>query len=138
MAPLQPVIYVENNVGLGFVRAFNEFSRNHNWGAVFQNHIHPGMQRAQHGDVWWLEQIASLGYALLTCDMAIVRNEDERIAVIDSGLRYVGFASANYDGWTQMRVVTSHWDRLAAELNAAGPAIIRLSISEVSVERPDG
>ena len=50
MPPLQSVIYVENNVGLGFVRAFNEFSRNHGWGAVFQHHVHPGMQRAQRGE----------------------------------------------------------------------------------------
>ena len=136
MIPLQPVLYVENNVGLGFVRAFNEFSRNHGWGAVFQNHIHPGMQRAQQGDVWWLEQIASLGYALLTCDMAIVRNAEEHKAVVESGLRYVGFASASYDGWTQMRVVTNHWDRLSSELSRDGPAIIRASVAQVEVERP--
>ena len=136
MGPLHPVIYVENNVGQGFVRAFNEFSRNHGWGAVFQHHLHPGMQRAQHGDVWWIRQIAGLGYVLLTCDMAIVNNEDERQAVIDSGLRYVGFASANYDGWTQMRVVTNYWDRLSPELDGAPPVIIRASIAHIEVERP--
>jgi PIN like domain len=111
--------------------------RRAHWGAVFQHHIHPGMQRAQHGDVWWLQQIAALGYALLTCDMAIVRNPEERQAVVDSGLRDVGFASAQYDGWTQMRVVTNHWDRLASELDAEGPVIIRLSIAQApEVERP--
>lgn len=137
MSALQRVLYVENNVGLGFVRAFNEFSHNHGWGAVFQNHIHPGMQRAQHGDVWWIEQIGALGYALLTCDMAIVSNEVERDAVIDSGLRYVGFASAQYDGWTQMRAITSHWERIAAELNQPGPVIIKLYVGQApEIERP--
>jgi PIN like domain len=133
----QPVLYVENNVGLGFVRAFNEFSTSHGWGAVFQNHIHPGMQRPQHGDVWWIEQIGALGYALLTCDVAIVRNAEERQAVIDSGLRYVGFASAEYDGWTQMRAITSHWDRLSEELAQDGPVIIKLYVGQgLDVERP--
>jgi hypothetical protein len=136
MPPARPVIYVENNVGLGFVRAFNEFSRNHGWGAVYQHHIHPGMQRPQNGDTWWIQQIADLGYALLTCDMAILSTEDERFAVLDSGLRYVGFASANYDGWTQMRVVSNHWDQLSSELSEPGPVIIRASISQLEVERP--
>lgn len=135
MVLLQPVIYVENNVGRGFVNAFNEFSTNHNWGAVFQNDLHPSMQRAQYGDVWWIRDVASHGYALLTCDMAIASNEDEREAVVDSGLRYVGFANAQYTGWTQMRVVSNHWDRLASELNQPGPAIIRLSIAHIEVER---
>lgn len=133
----QPLIYVENNVGRGFVNAFNQFGENHHWGAVFQNDIHRQMQRAQYGDVWWIRDIASQGYALLTCDMAIVRNEDERQSVIGSGLRYVGFTSANYDGWTQMRVVTAHWERLVVELDADGPVIIKLSISQPpDVERP--
>ncbi len=133
---LQSVFYVENNVGLGFVTAFGQFSRNHNWGAIFQNHVHPGMQRAQNGDVWWLKQIASAGYALLTCDVAITRNADERDAVIESGLRYVGFAKADYDGWTQMRVVTNHWDELSTELEKPGPVIIRAAISKLEIERP--
>jgi hypothetical protein len=133
---LQPVLYVENNVGIGFVTAFNAFSRNHSWGAVFQNNLHPGMQRAQNGDGWWLEQIGKLGYALLTCDMAIVSNSDERAVVISTRLRYVGFASAKYDGWTQMRIIANHWDELSTELEKPGPVIIRASISQIEVERP--
>jgi hypothetical protein len=50
VASLQPVLYVENNVGLRFCRALNEFSPNHNWGAIHQGYVHPGMQRAQNGD----------------------------------------------------------------------------------------
>lgn len=136
MAPLQPVIYVENNVGRGFVDAFNAFSESHGWGALFQHHIHPGMQRAQNGDVWWLQEVGRLGYALLTCDMAIVRNAEEREAVVESKLRYMGFASADYDGWTQMRVVTTHWEQLSRELAQEGPVIMRLAIGKVEVERP--
>jgi hypothetical protein len=57
--------------------------------------------------------------------------------VIDYGLRYVGFASAQYDGWTQMRAITSHWDRLAAELDEDGPVIITLYVGQApKVERP--
>jgi PIN like domain len=137
VATQQPVIYVENNVGQGFVRAFNEFSKDHGYGALFQNHVHPVMQRPQYGDAWWIEQIANLGYALLTCDTAIVENDAEREAVIKSCLRYVGFASAEYDGWTQMRAVTTHWIRLAAELDQPGPVIVKLYVGQApEVERP--
>ena len=123
---LQRVLYVENNVGSRFVRAFNEFSENHGWGAVFQHHIHPGMQRAQNGDEWWLEAIGELGYALLTCDMAIVRTQSEVDVVKDAGLRLVGFASGEYDAWTQMRAITRHWENLATEIERPGPAIIKV------------
>ncbi len=123
---LQPVFYVENNVGLGFTRAFNEFSANHGWGAVFQNHIHPAMQRPQNGDEWWIEDIASKGYALLTCDLAITETESEREALRRSGLRYAGFASAEYDGWTQMRALARHWERLKTELEQEGPVVVKL------------
>lgn len=135
MAAAQPLIYVENNVGRRFVNVFNEFSVNHGWGAVFQNDIHSSMQHPQHGDVWWIEAIAELGYALLTCDMAIVGDTEERDTVIKSGLRYVGFADAEYDGWTQLRVVSHHWDRLSSELDLDGPVIIKLGISQIEVER---
>lgn len=92
MAPLQRVFYVENNVGRRFCDAFNEFSGNHQWGAMLQADLHPNMQLPQVGDEWWLEQIAKDGYALLTCDMAIVSGGSEREAVRQSGLRFVGFA----------------------------------------------
>jgi PIN like domain len=124
--PLQPVLYVENNVGLRFCRAFNEFSDNHGWGAVFQNHIHPGMQRAQHGDELWIEDIAGKGYALLTCDLAIATTEAEREAVRRSRARLLGFARGDYNAWEQMRAVTRHWDALEPELAIEGPVTIKI------------
>ena len=123
---LQPVLYVENNVGQRFTRAFNEFSANHGWCAVFQNHIHPGMQRPQKGDEWWLEDIASKGYALLTCDLAITETESEREALRRSGLRFAGFASAEYDGWTQLRALARHWEKLKTEFEQGGPVVVKL------------
>jgi hypothetical protein len=123
---LQPVFYVENNVGQRFTRAFNEFSANHGWGAVFQNHIHPGMQRPQNGDEWWIEDIASKGYALLTCDLAITETDSEHEAMRRSGLRFAGFASAEYDGWTQMRALARHWEKLKAEFEQEGPVVVKL------------
>jgi hypothetical protein len=133
----QPVLYVENNVGLRFCRAFNEFSNNHNWGAVYQHHIHPGMQRAQYGDEWWIEDIAAKGYALLTCDLAIVTTETEREAVRRSRARLLGFARGDYDGWEQMKAVTRHWDAFEPELAKEGPVVIKIYTGATSpvVER---
>lgn len=138
MPTLQRVFYVENNVGLAMSQALTLFSASSGWGAVFQNHIHPSMQRAQNGDEWWLEQIGEMGYALLTCDMAIVNGGTERESVVDNGIRYVGFHSAQYDGWTQLRALTFHWDRLRAELEQPGPVIIELYYGSTGpkVERP--
>jgi hypothetical protein len=126
MASLQPMLYVENNVGVAFTEAFNKFSGTHGWGAQFQHWVHPGMQRPQKGDEWWIEDIASQGYALLTCDLAITESESEREAVQRSGLRFAGFASANYDGWTQMRAVATHWEALTREFEQDGPVIVKL------------
>jgi hypothetical protein len=122
----QPLLYVENNVGLKFTNAFNEFADTHGWGAQFQNYVHPGMQRPQKGDEWWIEDIAGQGFALLTCDMAITESQSEREAVKRSGLRFAGFASAQYDGWTQMRAVATHWEALAREFDQGGPVIVKL------------
>jgi hypothetical protein len=63
------------------------------------------MQRAQNGDEWWIKDIASKGYAILSCDLAIATTQSEREAIRRSGARLVGFASAEYDGWAQMRVI---------------------------------
>jgi len=128
VAALQRVFYVENNVGRRFCTAFNQFSHNHDWGAQFQNDIHPGMQRPQHGDEWWIEEIAKMGYALLTCDMAIVSGEAEREAVRASGLRFVGFANGEYDGWTQLTAIGRHWDALKEELVVPGPVTIKVYV----------
>jgi hypothetical protein len=137
-AASQPLFYVENNVGRSFCAAFNAFADVHGWGAVFQNDIHQSMQRAQHGDEWWLRDIGSLDYALLTCDMKITRVQSERQVVIDSGLRFVGFANANYDGWVQLGAVARHWNSLATELAVPGPVIVKLYSGSTppEVERP--
>ncbi len=126
MPPLQPLLYVENNVGRRFCNAFNEFADTHGWGAQYQHDVHQSMQRAQHGDEWWLRDVVTLGYALLTCDMSITDVESERKVVIDSGLRFVGFTNAQYDGWVQLGAVIRHWDRLLAELDQPGPVIVKL------------
>ena len=126
MATQQPLLYVENNVGSKFTNAFNEFADTHGWGAQFQNHVHPNMQRPQTGDEWWIEDIAGRGMALLTCDMAITESESEREAVKRSGPRFAGFASAQYDGWEQMRAVATHWEALAREFDQSGPVIVKL------------
>ena len=95
------------------------------------------MQRAQNGDEWWLREIGALGYAVLSCDMAVVSTPNERQAAAASELRFVGFASADYDGWTQMRAVTSHWDALASELEQPGPVFIKVFVSKKpEVDRP--
>jgi hypothetical protein len=129
---LQPVLYVENNVGLRFCRAFNEFSLNHGWGAVYQHHIHPGMQRAQKGDEWWIEDISEKGYALLTCDLAIATTASEREALRRSSARLVGFAKGEYDGWEQMRAITGHWEAIKAELEQGGPVVMKVYASSTS------
>jgi hypothetical protein len=126
MAPVQPVLYVENNVGLRFCEAFNKFSNNHGWGAVYQAHIHPHMQRPQRGDEWWIEDIAQKGYALLTCDLAIATTRTEREAIRRSKARLIGFARGDYDGWAQMRAVTRHWEGFEPELRSEGPVIIKI------------
>jgi hypothetical protein len=133
MHALPPVLYVENNVGIRFWRAFNEFSENHGWGAVYQDHIHPGMQRPQRGDEWWIADIAAKGYALLTCDLAIATTESERETVRAFGARVVGFADGEYDGWEQMRAITRHWEALDRELQLGGPVIIKVYASATAL-----
>ena len=137
-ATRQPLFYVENNVGRNFCTAFNAFAGTHGWGAQFQNDVHGSMQHRQHGDEWWLRDIATLGFALLTCDMAITSVESERRIVIESGLRFVGFANAHYDGWVSPGAANGHWDRLREELEQPGPVIIKVYAGATTpdVERP--
>lgn len=135
---LQPILYVENNVGRSFCNAFNQFAHVHDWGAVFQNDVHKKAQRKQHGDEWWLESVASHGYALITCDLRITEIASERAAVVESALRFVGFANAEYNAWVQLGAVIRHWDRLADELADPGPVIVKLFAGSTPpvVERP--
>ena len=70
--------------------------------------------------------MAALGYALLTCDMAIASIASERKTVLDAGLRYVGFANAQYDGWVQLGAINRHRANLERELDEPEPVIIKL------------
>ena len=119
-------LYVENNVGRRFTKAFNLFHENHGWDAVFQHDVHPGMQRPQKGDVWWIEDVSKRGLALLTCDLAIVSTPQERRALQENDGRLVGFANAQYDGWQQLRAITTHWDQIEPELVRGGPVVIKV------------
>lgn len=130
-------LYVENNVGKRFVRAFNQFTPNHGWTAVIQHEVHPEMQRPQTDDVWWIEEVAREGFALVTCDLAIVTTNIEREAVRGSGARLLAFASAQYSGWQQMRALTTHWDVIENEFEQGGPVILKVYAgpTKPSVER---
>jgi hypothetical protein len=90
------LLYVENGVGRQLTKAFNVFTQHHGWHADFQHDVHPQMQDAQVDDVWWIEEVTAEGYAILTCDLAIVSTEIEAQAVRRVGARIVGFANAHY------------------------------------------
>lgn len=86
-------LYIENSVGRSVTDAFNKFRREHHWEAVFQHDMHPQMQQRQtEGDGWWIREVAANGFAIVSCDLAIVENDDEREAVIDSNAQIVAFA----------------------------------------------
>lgn len=54
--------------------------------------MHPEMQQRQtEGDSWWIKDVTAEGFAIVSCDLAIVDNDDERPTVIDSGAQIVGF-----------------------------------------------
>lgn len=113
-------------MGRGLTDAFNKFQKHHNWRAVLQHDVHPNMQqRQQEGDGWWIREVAANGYVIVTCDMAIVENEDERQAVIESGARIIGYAKANYNRWDMMRGLCRHW--LSIERHVADqPVVLKL------------
>jgi hypothetical protein len=66
--------------------------------------------------------------------MAITTVQSERAVMLDSGLRFVGFANAQYDGWVQLGAVIRHWDRLASELAQPGPVIVKLYAGSTTPE----
>ncbi|MCW3025662.1 MAG: hypothetical protein JWM29_1094 [Solirubrobacterales bacterium] len=119
-------LYVENSVGRSVTEAFNKFRREHDWDAVFQHDLHPEMQERQtEGDSWWIEDVTDKGFAIVSCDLAIVENEDERQTVIATGAQVVGFAQANYNRWTMMRGLCRHWVSIERHLNTR-PLILRV------------
>jgi hypothetical protein len=66
-------LYIENSVGRSVTDAFNKFRREHCWEAVFQHDMHPQMQQRQiEDDGWWIRDVAAKGFAIVSCDLAIV------------------------------------------------------------------
>jgi hypothetical protein len=119
-------LYVENGVGRTLTKAFNLFAQHHGWQADFQHDVHPVMQRAQEDDVWWIREVTSEGYAILTCDLAIVGTKIEADAVREVGARIVGFANAQYTNWEMMRALTTHWDKIEEHMAGEGPVVIKI------------
>ncbi len=63
--------------------------------------------------------MAAKGFAIVSCDLAIVENDDERQAVIDSDAQIIAFALASYNRWHMMWGLARHWLRLSAILEPA-------------------
>jgi hypothetical protein len=119
-------LYIENSVGRSVTDAFNKFRREHEWEAVFQHDMHPEMQERQtEGDSWWIREVTQAGFAIVSCDLAIVENEEERQTVIDSEAQIVAFALASYNRWSMMRGICRHWLSIERHLNAR-PLILRV------------
>jgi hypothetical protein len=119
-------LYVENSVGKGVTKAFNQFQREHGWTATLQHDVHPEMQeRQKDGDAWWIRSVTAEGFAIVSCDLAIVENADERQAVEDSKAQVIGFALANYTRWDMMRGLCRHWLSIERHLKAR-PLVIKV------------
>jgi hypothetical protein len=121
-------IYVENGVGRAVMDAINLFTAKHGVTAEWQHDIHPEMQRPQHGDEWWIEDITARDMAILTQDTAILEGL-ERQTVIDSGAKVVALANAKYSTWQKLRCVVQHWDAVERLLAEGGPGAVVLSLS---------
>ena len=128
-------IYVENGVGRAVMEAINLFTPKHGVTAVWQHTVHPEMQRKQHGDEWWIEDIAQRDMAILTQDQAILRGP-ERQAIIDSGAKVLALGNARYTTWHKLRCVVQHWDAVETVLAAPGPKAIVLRLSGTTIELP--
>jgi hypothetical protein len=119
-------LYIENSVGKSVTEAFNKFRREHDWDAVFQHDLHPQMQRRQlEGDCWWLREVTQAGYVIVSCDLAIVENEEERQTVVDVRAQVVAFALANYNRWDMMRGLCRHWGSIERHLKTR-PLILKV------------
>lgn len=129
------VLYIENSVGRGVVDAFNKFKRHHQWEAAFQHDIHPQMQQRQHeGDRWWIEDVTERGYAIVSCDLAIVENDDERLCVEETQAQVVAFAKASYHRWDMMRGLCRHWLSIERHLQAR-PLVLKVWAGAKAPER---
>jgi hypothetical protein len=136
-------LYVENGVGRAITETINLFTPKHGVTAHWQHDIHPQMaERAQHGDEWWIEDIASRSMAILTQDRALLGIEEaaqaiitgEREAVIKSKAHVIAFGSARYNTWEKLRCVVNHWDAITTMLESPGPQAIVIMLSTARVE----
>ncbi len=119
-------LYIENSVGRSVTDAFNKFRKEHDWQAVFQHDRHPEMQKRQdEGDGWWIKEVAAEDLVIVSCDLAIVENQDERDAVVESGARLVAFGRASYSRWDMMRGLCRHWLSIERHLEAR-PLILKV------------
>ena len=119
-------LYIENSVGRSVTDAFNKFRREHEWEATFQHDRHPQMQqRQEEGDSWWIREVTAEGFAIVSCDLAIVENDEERETVIEFGAQVVAFARASYNRWDMMRGLCRHWLSIERHLSAR-PVILRV------------
>lgn len=102
---------------------------------MFQHDRHPEMQdRQQYGDAWWIREVAGEGFVIVSCDLAIVANDDERLAVMDSGARIVGYAKADYNRWDMMRGLCRHWLSIQRHL-ATHPTVLKVWAGSKAPER---
>ena len=118
--------YVENSVGREITKTLNRFTRYHGWTAELQHDVHPQMQLRQlNGDAWWIEEVSKAGYVIITCDLAIVDNVDERDAVLRSKAKIIGFASAQYNRWDYLRALARHWLSIERHLSES-PLVLKV------------
>jgi hypothetical protein len=135
-------IYVENGVGREVMETINRFRASHGMTAVWQNTVHPQMQRKQKGDEWWIEDVASQGRAILTQDSEILGIKQkqqgittgERQAVIDHRAHLLALGNGQYSVWDKMRCVARHWETIARLLSEPGPRAVVLLLSEARIE----
>jgi hypothetical protein len=128
-------IYVENNVGRALHDAINLFTHNHGWTAVWQHDIHPEMQRSQHGDEWWIRDIAGRGFAILTQDRAILDDPYERAVVVEAGASIIAFGDGNMPQWNKLRCLIVHWAVIERILAEPGPQAVTIWLTKHKVER---
>lgn len=127
-------IYVENGVGRDVMRGLNVFSTRHGVVARFQHDVHPQMQRRQYGDEWWIRDIAGRGMAILTQDCAILRNPEERDAIVEAGAKVIALGRAEYSVWTKMRCLAIHWTPIEQILAAPDARAVTVHLSKYEVE----
>jgi hypothetical protein len=82
-------------------------------------------ERQENGDAWWITEVSGRGWVIVSCDLAIVENDDEREAVIESGARILGFAQASYNRWDMMRGICRHWLSIQSHL-ATAPTVLKV------------